>query len=286
MIRLAAVSLRVPSAADSAAFWCAALDFARTDELDGAVHLTATGAYGKPPPRRMLTLLPGGEGAPDLAELAFESDDLPGLRRRLVAAGVAVATLPSQGGAPDGMALTGAAGERIAVRTPASSDEGLLPPSPLRPRGLGHVNLSVPDAPAAAAFYADALGLSLSERVGQLLYFLRAGSDHHNVGVRGGGTRVGVHHVAFETIGWESYRVVCDHLAGLGHTVEYGPGRHGPGHNLFVYVRDPHSGLRLELFSDMAHIDDPDHEPVVWDTADRPRTVNQWGPAPPASFLD
>ena len=75
MIRLASVSLRVPSAADSAAFWCAALDFARTDDADGAVHLTAAGAYGQAPPRRMLTLLPGGAGAPELTELAFEAED-------------------------------------------------------------------------------------------------------------------------------------------------------------------------------------------------------------------
>lgn len=284
MIRLAAVSVRVPSVDDSAAFWCAALDFARSDGPDGAVHLTAEGAYGQASPARMLSLLPGDGAAPELHELAFEVSDPLVLRGRLDAAAVAI-----EGGSEDGtggFVLVGAAGERIAVRPPASGKGPALPPSPLRPRRLGHVNLAVPDAPAAAAFYADALGLALSERVGDLLYFLRAGSDHHNLGVRGGAQQVGVHHVAFETVGWESYRVVCDHLAGLGHTVEYGPGRHGPGHNLFVYVRDPHSGLRVELFSDMAHIDDPDHQPVVWDTTDRPRTVNQWGPAPPASFLE
>ena len=35
---------------------------------------------------------------------------------------------------------------------------------------------------------------------------------------------------------------------GFAGNIEYGPGRHGPGHALFVYLRDP-DGHRIELFN-------------------------------------
>ena len=35
---------------------------------------------------------------------------------------------------------------------------------------------------------------------------------------------------------------------GFAENIEYGPGRHGPGHALFVYMRDP-DGHRIELFN-------------------------------------
>jgi catechol 2,3-dioxygenase-like lactoylglutathione lyase family enzyme len=147
--------------------------------------------------------------------------------------------------------------------------------------------MKVPDPKRSFAFYSETLGLALSERIGDGMFFLRAGTEHHNLGIRGGAEHVDAHHVAFEIPGWESYRAICDHLAERGHVVEYGPGRHGPGNNLFIYFREPVSGLRLEFFSDMAHIqDDDEYVPPVWRPEDRPRTVNKWGPAPPESFLE
>jgi hypothetical protein len=71
-----------------------------------------------------------------------------------------------------------------------------------------------------------------------------------------------------------------------GHAIEYGPGRHAPGHQLFLYLREPSSGLRLELFTDMAHIDDDEAFHPMRREIDRARSVNVWGPAPPASFLE
>lgn len=94
-----------------------------------------------------------------------------------------------------------------------------------------------------------------------------------------------MHHVAFEVPGWDSFRVICDRLAARGHQIEYGPGRHAPGHQLFVYLRDPSSGLRLELFTDMAHIDDEESYAPIQRDVDRTRSLNVWGPPPP-SFLE
>jgi catechol 2,3-dioxygenase-like lactoylglutathione lyase family enzyme len=170
---------------------------------------------------------------------------------------------------------------------PTGAREDRLPAhDPLRPRRLGHVNLKAPDPPAAAAFYAEVLGLRLSEQIGEHLFFLRLATEHHNVGLRGG-DRADLHHLGFEIQGWHVLQPILDRMAELGHTVEYGPGRHRPGNNLFTYLRDPSSGLRLELFADMAHIPDAaGHVPPRWEAGDRmTKTINRWGPTPPESFL-
>ena len=48
--------------------------------------------------------------------------------------------------------------------------------------------------------------------------------------------------------------------------VEFGPGRHGPGHALFVYLRDP-DGHRIELFNTHYQVMDIENEPVRWDAS-------------------
>jgi len=82
---------------------------------------------------------------------------------------------------------------------------------------------------------------------------------------------------------------MLDHLAKNDYRLHWGPGRHGPGHNLFTYHRDP-DGHVIELFTQIDVVHDeakgyweprPWHEeypmyPKTWqvDLA----TVNQWGP--------
>ena len=281
LVRVAEVRIGVPEPDVSADFFEHALEFHRTSS-GGQEYLTGHGDYGLGTPPSMLTLVQADEVSVD--EVALEFGDgvaADALVDRLNAADVRYERESNEivFHDPDGIAI------RCRERVPPIDDRPAV--SAVRPRRLGHINLKVPDAPRSAAFWADVVGLALSERVGELLYFFRAGSEHHNVGIRGMADRATVHHVAFEIHGWESYRVICDRLADLGHRVEYGPGRHGPGNNLFVYVREPSSGLRLELYADMAHIDDDNaYEPPVWETGDRSRTMNRWGPGPPESFLE
>jgi catechol 2,3-dioxygenase-like lactoylglutathione lyase family enzyme len=219
-----------------------------------------------------------------LVELILEVPrdyDLDALARRAVDAGAR----PLNGDGP-GIAFVEPTG--LTVRAVAADQRRTELPAPreLRPRRLGHVNLKAPDPPAAAAFWQEILGLRLSEQIGDRLYFLRIGSEHHNLALRPGA--VGdVHHLGFEIGGWQQYQPILDRLAALGHRVEYGPGRHTPGNNIFTYLCDPSSGLRIELFADMAHIPDASsHEPKRWDPEDRfSQTLNRWGPLPPESFL-
>lgn len=183
-----------------------------------------------------------------------------------------------------GVRTTDPAGIALLLRVPKPEDW----PQPTiqnTPRRLGHINFKVPGVLAVDRFWQEAFAARKSEQIGTEFAFLRFGSEHHNLGLREGDGPT-IHHLGFQLPGWDAYREICDHLAATGYRVEYGPGRHGPGNNIFIYVRDPSSGLRFELFTDMEHIHDENHyEPPQWELSDRPRTMNKWGPTPPDSFL-
>ena len=283
-VRLGRLVVEVPDPTATARFLADGLALG-TVARDDAVEILTDGPYGGDGPARLLSLLPGpGVRLVEVVLEARAGTDFDAVAQRLVAAGARAQRVDAGPSGGAGVAAE-VGGVCLSLRDPEPATAAPLEPSSVRPRRLGHVNVLTPDPAGVVRVLIEGLGLRLSEQIGEAFFFLRVGSEHHNVGVRSGPTG-GAHHVALEVHGWDSYRVLCDRLAGLGWTVEYGPGRHGPGHNLFVYVRDPASGLRVELFSDMAHIDDEDgYAPRRWELHERRRTVNLWGPAPPESFL-
>jgi catechol 2,3-dioxygenase-like lactoylglutathione lyase family enzyme len=273
--RLAGATVEVPDPAATAEFLRDALRFEIREGVEGPVAV-CDGDYGGVH-QAAIRLREGP--ALELGELIFEAagglDELPG---RLESAGVA-----AEVGA-EGVRFTDPSGIGIRCREPEAVERP--EPEPLRPRRLGHVNLKATDAAAAAAFWQETMGMRLSEQIGDGLFFLRINSEHHNLGIRPG-ERGTLHHMGFEVEGWHSYEPILDRLSALGHRVEYGPGRHTPGNNIFTYLLEPSSGLRIELFADMAQIVDAvDHTPARWEAGDRMKqTLNRWGPLPPESFL-
>ncbi|HEY4919387.1 MAG TPA: VOC family protein [Xanthobacteraceae bacterium] len=151
------------------------------------------------------------------------------------------------------------------------------------PGRLDHFQILAPAVPKALDFYLD-MGFRLSEYIAAdgtddiLFVFLqRKGNPHDIVFANGSGPRF--HHVAFTVS--ESHRLftACDIAGahGFGKNLEHGPGRHGPGHALFVYFRDP-DRHRIELFNTHYQMMDIENEPVRWD-ASYTRT-RAWGLPP------
>ena len=141
------------------------------------------------------------------------------------------------------------------------------------PQRLDHFQLLVPDVQKACEFWMS-MGFRLSEYISpdgteELLFvFLqRKGNPHDIVFAPGAGPRL--HHAAFGIPESYHFFYVCDLAANMGFAanIEYGPGRHGPGHALFVYMRDP-DGHRIELFNTHYQVMDIENEPVRWDVSD------------------
>jgi catechol-2,3-dioxygenase len=179
--------------------------------------------------------------------------------------------------------------EASAARTPYGN-------TGVGPVKLGHLALYVRDSKTTSEFYTAMLGFRWSDWVEDKFVFMRCGSDHHTLNFLRS-TKRGLFHFALELRDWAHLGVACDLLAREKIKLFCGPGRHGLGHNLYIYHHDP-DGNVVEMFADMDRMSSeelgyfdprPHHEdfpqrPKIW--PDTPDTGDQWGVPAPAGFLD
>ncbi|MGY3563982.1 catechol 2,3-dioxygenase [Bradyrhizobium sp. USDA 4463] len=159
----------------------------------------------------------------------------------------------------------------LATEAPNAADRRLRAP-------LQHLTLATRDVQAIEAFYAGKLGFGVSDRVvredGKVMTcFMRGNHEHHNLACFYQ-DRQGIDHHSYEAGEWDTLRDWCDNLATQGIQLMWGPGRHGPGNNLFIFIEDV-DGNWIEISAELEVIHD---RPVKhWPHA--PRTLNQWGNA-------
>jgi len=139
-------------------------------------------------------------------------------------------------------------------------------------RSIDHVTVGTDDVLRDVAWFRDKLDFrymeytTLDEQPDNVIFGMVSTTEQaHNLGIieNNSGSRGAVHHLAF----WldqemDVYRA-ADVLIEAGFPVEYGPGKHGMGENVFLYVREP-SGFRIELFSGGYRNYMPDWEAVGW----------------------
>lgn len=165
----------------------------------------------------------------------------------------------------------------------------------IRPGKLGHVASYVEDLDASQAFNTDVLGFRWSDTIGDFFTFLRCSTDHHAINLMRGSVKNGLFHVAYEMRDINHLKDALDDLAARSIRLEWGPGRHGAGHNIFTYHRDPDGNL-VELFTEIDRVPDertayfeprPWHEawpqgPAVWEPS--VAAANKWGPVDPEAL--
>jgi len=78
------------------------------------------------------------------------------------------------------------------------------------PRRLGHVNSLTPDLAANEAFYVEALGMRVSDRLGEAGVWFHTGPEHHVMALVGTG-QAHFHHLAFDVVDIGKMRDVLDH---------------------------------------------------------------------------
>ena len=147
-----------------------------------------------------------------------------------------------------------------------------------RPRKISHVNLNCADNEATFTFMRDALGFRLSDQTRQFRFLRCDNADHHSM-VIGFNKDATLNHVAFEMPDDDSTMRGIGRMRDHGYPVEWGPGRHGPGNNVFAYFGDPEE-MPLEYTSDMQQVGE-DHrprKPEEWSWP--PGRVDHWGLTP------
>ena len=150
-----------------------------------------------------------------------------------------------------------------------------------RPRKIVHVNLNARDFDASLAFFTKALGFRLIDENAPL-WFLHCGNTDHCSIVLAKTNLPTLNHVAFEMSELDSVMRGMGRMKDHGYPIEWGPGRHGPGDNVFAYFCGPDE-VPLEYTAEVLQIDDS-YEPrpsSYWKFA--PGRSDQWGITQPRS---
>jgi catechol 2,3-dioxygenase-like lactoylglutathione lyase family enzyme len=188
--------------------------------------------------------------------------------------GVAREPSPSPLFAQGAFAVADPDGRRVVFGLPVRAS-GIQSALPAR---LQHFVCASTRVPEMLSFYRDVLGASESDRVLAnkeiAAVFLRSDPEHHSFATFRAPESRADHH-SYETGSWNAIRDWADHMAKLRIALWWGPGRHGPGNNLFFMIEDPDGhkvefSAELELMTKEAAFRTWPHEQ---------RTLNLWGSA-------
>jgi catechol 2,3-dioxygenase len=261
------LEIHSPSPAALAAFYQRALQMEVT-RIEEDMFLCAG-------PRRRVVIAPGAERTLGYIALRLPTGDrLAALRQRLAAAGVAIEASPSPFFDDSAFSVTDPDGNRLVFGHCESDDEvaGMS-------ARLQHLALGTSGIGAMIAFYSDVLGLRISDEVvadddSLRAAFLRADDEHHMVAIFLAPENSFDHH-CYEAGDWNLIRDWADYLAGQDIPLDWGPGRHGPGNNLFFMIRDPDHNW-LEISAELETV--PAEKPIGrWRHCEK--TLNAWGKA-------
>ena len=285
--KLGYVEFRTPDLGRLVDYYTKVLDFTLVERAETEAYLTTSFDHHA-------VVLKQGDDAQPRSAVGYEIwEDLDFAARQLDEAGYQVSRRSDIAPAtPDVLVLEEPMTGTSIHLFDRQSGSGLTGYSPLRPTKLGHVASYVPELAPMQNFYQDLLGFRWSDTVGDFFVFLRCNADHHAANFMASSKRRGMHHVAYEMRDLNHLQTLLDHLASNQYRLEWGPGRHGAGHNIFTYHHDP-DGNVVELFTQLDVIHDEAKgyfEPRPWheDFPQYPKTwevdliaVNSWGPINP-----
>lgn len=297
--KLGHVELVTPDQEESLWFFRDVIGLKEVERVGDTVHLRAQRDWE----HHTLSLTAGARA--ELDHVGWRTDepaDVEAFAERLEAEGTTVERLDP--GEETGI------GEAIRFRTPAGHRYELYhdvdtspPPEEVRsrlknrvysmadasgsiPRRIDHVNLHGPDVDAIHDWHREVLGFQLNEYVldeaGEVhAGWLSTNSLVHTLayGLEQSGEPT-LHHVAYYLDSLGDMMNAADVVREHGVEVEGGPGKHGITQANFMYMKDPGSGHRLELFNGGYQIFDPAWEPIEWDAEEAAEGLTWFGSTP------
>lgn len=183
------------------------------------------------------------------------------------------------------------------IEKPAAPEElrSRLPSSSSTRRGLGarridHFNIQTSPGTInqAEAWLQEWMGLKRREYVMMpdhpstlMASWLSVSNQMHDVavGVNRDEKNGQLHHVAFNLENYHDVLTAADRIRDLDISYGVGPGKHGIGQAMYLYIHDPGSDHRIELYSGGYLVFDPDWEPIEWKGPDIPHGMTWYGEA-------
>ncbi len=276
------LALRATDAEASATFLGDILGLRRTRVADGEILLSANEKHHE------IQLIQSPVAGVDHVGLEAENEqDLDTIRDRLLDRGITILPdAPSEPGLGQALRCIGPWGLVFELYT-AMEREPLsvrhyMPPLARR---LGHLSFAAPDCGEMQSFLEDVLDFRVTDTLGDRIRWLRCDQEHHGIALVTAGTTPSMHHYAFQLENWGAIERYADGLALQGKRLVWGPGRHGPGRNLYTYISDPDHTI-VEAYADLLEVwDETSYEPIDWSTLGD-AALNLWGPLPPPEWRD
>jgi catechol 2,3-dioxygenase-like lactoylglutathione lyase family enzyme len=241
------------------------------------LSLTSTdgGWWGEGPQRRLHFVVGAKKSLGYAAYRVASAESLDALRQRLFEAGATILPSPSPR-FPRGLCVRDPDGNHL-VFDFAPETEAVSGPGQVRSAHLQHFVVASRNAPQISSFFQHVLGFQLSDNVvdehgAVRTSFLRCSEEHHSFAVFQAPENRLDHH-CYEANDWNAIRDWGDSMAGERIPIVWGPGRHGPGNNLFLFIHDS-DGNWVEISAELEHVA-TDRPAGVWPHEER--TLNTWG---------
>ncbi|WP_242123663.1 VOC family protein [Sphingobium sp. Sx8-8] len=230
-MKLRSIELALPGAAEAAAFLTDIWGMAPAEVRDGTHYLRGSGGF---------PYLVALEESPDnhVRSTTFicSAERLEQLKARVSAAGLpAMPVISNDPGGGHGIIVELAEGELLRFLT----DAGEVAPIEGEdlPVKLTHVVFNSVDAEVTAHLVEDTLGFRVSDRTRGMV-FVRCNDSHHSTAFARAGF-ASLNHIAFEMVDMDAVMRGIGRLRDHGMVPAWGPGRHGPGANVFAYFIAP-----------------------------------------------
>ena len=274
---LRSVALYVPDLAKAEDFYTRTWQLEVASRGDDVLYLRGTGtdAY-------LLALHRGGE-VPQIRQVTLRArsrEALDAVQAQALAAGATLVaaphTLTRDPAGGTGLKFSDPHGRVFQVVHGDARNEP-APPVRDRPIRLTHAVLNTHAVEETKAFLEQALGFRLADRTG-IMAFMNCDRDHHTLAL-GISDNDALNHIAFLMPDFESVMRGGGRMKDAGFPIQWGPGRHGPGNNLFNYFIDPF-GVVIEYTAEVEQIDEAyvSHGPEHWKWP--PGRIVQWGISP------
>ena len=147
-----------------------------------------------------------------------------------------------------------------------------------KPIRLAHAVLNSHSVAAGLPFYENALGFKLSDRT-RIMAFIRIpmvpSGDHHSIALADADNDC-LNHIAFVMPDLDAVMKGGGRMKDAGYPIHWGPGRHGPGNNLFNYFLGP-GDFAIEYTAEVSQVDDTYRTGQPEDWKWPPGRIDHWG---------
>ena len=267
-MKLRSIELVLPNAREAASFMTDIWGLASAGAQGATHYLRGSGAFPY-----LISFEEGREPFVRTTTFVCSPSELASLSKRVESSGLA--STPTESADPGG-------GKGLIVELPegelfrflaAAQDAPTITGRDL-PVQLTHVVLNSADAEATARVTEQVLGFRVSDRTKGMV-FVRCNDSHHSTAFARSGFS-SLNHVAFEMQDIDAVMRGMGRLRDQGMAPAWGPGRHGPGANVFAYFVAPF-GAVVEFSTAVDKVPEDYRIGAPEDWTWPPKRIDQWG---------